>query len=214
MKLLQPELGEMIASSDLNERARRAMLLNDDVEGRSFEHDELTDAAGDRLDFACCRFVRCHIEPDGIKWISFKDCVFENCDLSGAMLRKASFLRVEFRDCRMVGGDFSETSLQSVLFQASQMKYANFSRAKMNCVRFEECVMDNAAFYECKNKAVAFAGGSLVEAELGGMPLKDLDLRSTDIRGIRVVGGELRGAIVSPVQAMELARILGVVIRE
>lgn len=214
MKLLPPELGEVIASTELSERARRAVLLGDDVEGRIFEREELLDVAGDRLEFVRCRFIRCRIEPGPVRWLAFKDCVFENCDLSGAMLRKASFLRVEFRDCRMVGTDFSETSMQSVLFQASQMKYANFSRAKMNCVRFEECVMDNAAFYECKNKAVAFAGGSLVEAELGGMPLKDMDMRSTDIRGIRVVGSELKGAIVSPVQAMELARILGVVIRE
>ena len=62
--------------------------------------------------------------------------------------------------------------------------------------------------------ALAFAGGSLAEAELGGMPLKGIDLRSTDIRGIRLTGGELKGAIVSPVQAMELARLLGVEIRE
>ena len=31
---------------------------------------------------------------------------------------------------------------------------------------------------------------------------------------IRLTGGELKGAIVSPVQAMELARLLGVEIRE
>lgn len=63
-------------------------------------------------------------------------------------------------------------------------------------------------------RALAFAGGSLAEAELGGMPLKGIDLRSADIRGIRLAGGELKGAIVSPVQAMELARLLGVEIRE
>ena len=34
------------------------------------------------------------------------------------------------------------------------------------------------------------------------------------IRSIRLTGGELKGAIVSPVQAMELARLLGVEIRE
>ena len=60
----------------------------------------------------------------------------------------------------------------------------------------------------------AFSGGSLVEAELGGMPLKGIDLRSMDICGVRVVGGELAGAIVSPVQAMDLARLLGVEIRD
>ena len=89
-----------------------------------------------------------------------------------------------------------------------------FFRAKFHPARFESCCLDGAAFYEAKPKALAFAGGSLAEAELGGMPLKGIDLRSTDIRGIRLTGGELKGAIVSPVQAMELARLLGVEIRE
>ena len=214
MKIIPLDLAEITPATELAERARRAMLLHDDVEGRAFAHEALEDIEGERLDFSRCRFTRCRIAPGAIRWLSFSDCVFENCDLSSAVMRKASFLRAEFRDCRMVGVDFSEASLQSVLFSACQMKYANFSRAKLNPARFENCTMDNAAFYECKNKAVAFSGGSLVEAELGGMPLKDIDLRSTDIRGIRVVGGELKGAIVSPVQAMELAKILGVVIRE
>ena len=88
------------------------------------------------------------------------------------------------------------------------------ARAKFHPARFESCCLDGAAFYEAKPKVLAFAGGSLAEAELGGMPLKGIDLRSTDIQGIRLTGGELKGAIVSPVQAMELARLLGVEIRE
>lgn len=94
------------------------------------------------------------------------------------------------------------------------LRYANFSRTRVQAAQFESCCLDGAAFYEARPKGLAFSGGSLVEAELGGMPLKGIDLRSMDIRGVRVVGGELAGAIVSPVQAMDLARLLGVEIRD
>ena len=40
------------------------------------------------------------------------------------------------------------------------------------------------------------------------------DLRSSEIDGVVLLPADVRGAIVSPAQAMDLARLLGIVIRE
>ena len=53
----------------------------------------------------------------------------------------------------------------------------------------------------------------LVRADLTGAKLKGADLRGADIEGITARAEDVRGAIVTPAQAMELARLLGLVIR-
>ena len=57
------------------------------------------------------------------------------------------------------------------------------------------------------------------EAELIGVnfshtSLSGVDLTQCRLEGIRIAGGELKGAVVTPYQAAELALLLGVVIRQ
>lgn len=127
MKIAPPTLGETRPGSELTERARRALLLRDSVEGLAFARDALEDVEGERLDISQCRFTRCRIAPGRIKWLSFTDCVFENCDFSGALLRSASLWRVGAAAiARRRARIFPESSLQSVLFQDAMLRYANF----------------------------------------------------------------------------------------
>ena len=50
-------------------------------------------------------------------------------------------------------------------------------------------------------------------ADLLGTSLAGQDLTECEIAGVRLAGGEVRGAVVTPAQACELAKLLGVVIR-
>ena len=67
---------------------------------------------------------------------------------------------------------------------------------------------------ECRFHAVRFCSCSLTGAEFFRTPLAGIDLTTDDIGGIAVAGPELRGAVVTAYQASELARLLGVVIRD
>ncbi len=51
------------------------------------------------------------------------------------------------------------------------------------------------------------------QADLTGAKLRGTDFRGADIEGITVRAEDLRGAVVTPAQAIELARLLGIVIR-
>ena len=101
IKIAPPTLGETRPGSELTERARRALLLRDSVEGLAFARDALEDVEGERLDISQCRFTRCSIAPGRIKWLSFTDCVFENCDFSGAFAQRQPVAR---RAARLHGG--------------------------------------------------------------------------------------------------------------
>ena len=53
----------------------------------------------------------------------------------------------------------------------------------------------------------------MVGADLTGAKLNSADLRGASLDRIVVNAPDVRGAIVNPTQAMELARLLGLVIR-
>ena len=52
------------------------------------------------------------------------------------------------------------------------------------------------------------------EAELSEVKLKGVDLRTDDISGIKLKGPELEGAVVNMMQAVELSRLLGLIIKD
>ena len=54
----------------------------------------------------------------------------------------------------------------------------------------------------------------LTEADLLGRKLKSADLRESTIDGIRVGARELEGAIIDPLQAVEVATLLGLTVKE
>ena len=84
-------------------------------------------------------------------------------------------------------------------------------------MRFAGCPMHGAAFGDCRFERVEFAQCDLTQAEFFGTRLRGLSFADSDIRGIRVreIGPfELKGLKISPLQAVELARLLGVEIEE
>lgn len=95
-----------------------------------------------------------------------------------------------------------------------QMQYANLALARLKFASFEDCKLPQACLAEAELKNAQFVRCELTEAEFVGTKLKGMDLRTNDLSGIVLGGrGELMGATVSPLQACDLARLLGVTIR-
>lgn len=57
-----------------------------------------------------------------------------------------------------------------------------------------------------------FENCNLTRIELLHTSLKDIDLRSCLIEGLKISGNELKGAVVTEIQALELVRFLGVIV--
>ena len=94
------------------------------------------------------------------------------------------------------------------------MQYANLAMGRFKFADFEDCKLSQACMAESEMKNVQFARCELTGAEFVGTKLKGMDLRTNEISGIVLGGrGELMGATVSPLQACDLARLLGVTIR-
>ena len=178
------------------------LLVNDDeVDCRSFSR-EVVD--GVDLSFPGCRFREARLT----------DVLFENCDLSNVDLSGSVLFRVEFRACKLMGTNLSDGVLNNVLFRHCNARYMNLSMGRLKQVLFAHGDMQGSALESCRLEAVAFDTCSLVEAEFSRTSLKGIDLTSSRLEGLRLGVGDLRGVIVSPVQALDLTRYLGLVVKD
>ena len=89
--------------------------------------------------------------------------------------------------------------------------------SKLRNVSFNQCFLRGGGLDNCQFTNVEFEHCNLVEAELHRTSLKGIDLTSSEIAGIRIgsiPGGELKGATVTSLQALDIARMIGITIKD
>ncbi len=125
-----------------------------------------------------------------------------NGDWGGARLR-----RTLLSDARLTGLDFAEAQIEHVRFKLCKLDYVNFRHSEIEHVSFEDCVLTGADFQGAKIKETVFSGCQLLEADFSKAELARVDMRGS---GLALAGSVLglRGAIIDPLQLMELARTL------
>ena len=94
------------------------------------------------------------------------------------------------------------------------MDYLNLARAKAERVSFEGGSLREAALEECTLKHVFFDECDMTRVTVHLTPMKGVDLRTCRLDGLNIGIPDMRGMVVTPLQAAELARLLGLVIRE
>ena len=140
------------------------------------------------------------------------DVIFRTCDFSGSLLEGGYLSRCEFHACKNVGGSLYRAFLQDVLFSGCNFGYANCNSSKWKNVSIADSSFSNADFGECSLKNLELSNVELVRVNFSHTPLAGIDFTASEIADILASAWELRGAVVSPVQAAELAKLLGVVV--
>ena len=162
-----------------------------------------------------------HKADEAALWVQahaqFSDVVFKNCDLSNVNLTECGFHRVEFTGCKLMGTNMSDGTFNHITFDECRGEYMNLSMSKMRYIQFTRSNLQGAGIEGCQLMNVSFDACNLMEAEFYRTSLKGIDLSNSEISGIRITNlanNELRGSSVSSLQALELARMLGVEIRD
>ncbi|MFZ1153354.1 MAG: pentapeptide repeat-containing protein [Solirubrobacteraceae bacterium] len=125
-----------------------------------------------------------------------------NGDWGGAQIR-----RTLFSDARLTGLSFAEARMEDVSFKGCRLDYANFRHSAIEQVSFEDCVLTGADFQGARINATLFSGCQLQEADFSKADLSLVDLRGSELALAGSVLG-LGGAIIDPLQLMELAQTL------
>lgn len=193
-----------------------ATEYGDDVSVHSFKDCTVTDREIDRISFEKILFDHCNFENvnfDGCSYdnVIFKNCSFVKCSFSGGI-----FSRCEFMGSKCIGGDFTSASFIDLTIKNSSFRYANFTSSRFDRVCIQSCDMRGAFLARCSLKNTLFSETDFTEGEFFQTSLSGMDLTSCKIFGVRFSDGapEIKGATVDMYQAAELARLLGVKIKE
>ncbi len=152
------------------------------------------------------------------KWdvesMDFIDVRFEECDLSSCRFIASRFERVEMINCRISGAVFSDTQFQDCRITKTKADYAVFGFAVLKNCFFKETSFDEGNFQNAVFKRVGFEKCTMCGAQLSGAKLSGLDMREVDLRGAGVRIEDLKNVKVTSFQAVELSRLLGVIVED
>ena len=101
-----------------------------------------------------------------------------------------------------------------MLLERCDARYGQFNDGGLRCSDFVDSYFDEADLRKVNLENTRWIRSGLSRADLTGAKLTGADLRGATIDGMIVKPPDVSGAIVSASQAMDLARLLGLVVRE
>ncbi len=139
--------------------------------------------------------------------LDWSDVLAVRCDFTAANCEQSSWRRVHVKGSRCSGMLLHSAKLQDATFENCKLDLANFRFTKLKNVRFVDCVLDKADFYQAELKSVTFENCTLSETEFSQAKLDKVDLRTSDLTGIKGVEN-MKGAIINSTQLIYLAPLL------
>jgi uncharacterized protein YjbI with pentapeptide repeats len=142
------------------------------------------------------------------------DVRLEACDLASSEWEKAHLRRAELDGCRLVGLRLSDARIEDVLFHKCNGDLVRVWSSVCKGVCFDQCTLREASFDGTDLSGVIFRRCDLSNADFRGTKLRGADLRGSTLEGMQVGIKELQGAIVDTAQAVRLAGLLGITVRD
>ena len=157
--------------------------------------------------FISCRFIACQFTT-----ASFRQTALENCDLSNCDFSHSYWDCCTLREIKGTGSLWQESSLHHLLLEQCQLRYANFSGSLLEAVQFQQCSLQEASLSSCKHKQCLWDNCDCTRVDFFRTMLKNADLSTCQIDGILLSDDytELQGLTVSSLQAVGLAKLLGI----
>ena len=161
-------------------------------------------------------FRRCLFEQVDLRDCTFRDVVFEDCRFIGCAMDRSWLNRVDMRDCSAPGMSLLQARLAQVSALSTDLSYANLSETSIDRLSLGNCKLREAALQRVKLKRVRWDACDLTRIDVFGTPLAGIDVSGCAFAAPVLSGDfhELRGAVVSVEQALDVARLLGVRIAE
>lgn len=193
-------------------------LLEVFAEGDSYiahalvEDMELAYECSNGTTFEAIVFRSCEFERVDFRDSTFRDVRFENCRFFNCAMDKAWLNRVDFSGCSALGLSLLQARLAGVYACDTDFSYANISETSIDQLCLKSCRLIEVALQRAKLKRVVLQECNLTRLDVFGTKLAGIDL-STCVFQAPVLSAdyhELRGAIVAPEQAVDLALLLGV----
>ncbi len=212
MKIVEPRIPQRLNTAV--ELAGSLLSTEEDIDNCFFSNQLIEEFTGRQRYINSCVFENCRFVSASLLAFGFCDVIFRNCDLSNINLSESRFTRVRFIDCRMTGSNLSGGELTHTVMERVQARYLILSGSKLRHVYIRECDLAGSMNDSCKVEGMQLEETNLADSEWYYTPMKNIDLSTCDVTGIRLQGTELKGAVIDSNQAIDLVRLLGVVIKK
>lgn len=185
------------------------------IESVHFSNLEVTHEDLSKLDFKGvlfdnCKFVDCDFSKSFFMNVHLVGSNFSNCLFDNVYVKKCFF-----NASKMTGFMGAQSLIEDTYFKDCHMKYAHFAGAKISKSTFNHCNLQESDFMQAEFKSVQvsevdFESANFFKAVLGGM-----DFSTSYINGITLSKEmcELKGVTLNPLQACEIATLLGIKIK-
>jgi uncharacterized protein YjbI with pentapeptide repeats len=172
--------------------------------------DGSCDLAG--VDAGSGRFTNVLLDGAGmaasrLRGVGLREVLARKVDASNADWTGATMAGVVFEECRLTGMQLPEAELREVAFRRCKLDYVNFRMASLSQVTFEGCVLDDTDFAHARLALTRFATCEVRNSDFRAVELSEVDFRGSEL-AFRGDVRALRGAILSPLQLIDLSRAL------
>lgn len=174
----------------------------------------LEEARAKALYFKSCIFENVTFIDVTFDGLELSSCIFKNCDLSRVQANRAIVQKTEFVDCKMTGSVFSEAAFNDVSIENAIGDYFTARYAEFKNTRFSGCKFIGSDFNDSKFTKVEIEHSDLSKSSFTGVHLNGMDLRTNKLDSLSLRLEDLKGSKVTTLQALELTRLLEIVIED
>ncbi len=214
LKIALPQIQEQVHIEDIQEYVS-SLAEEEEIRNVHLENDEAEMKDFHKIDFSGsiiekCQFLNCNFEK-----ASFMDVIFSKCDFSNSNFSDSYWNRCEFHDCKYLGSDFHQAIMKNLKILDCKMQYANFNGAYFEQVLMEQSDLTDAFFSEVKYKKweaieTKFIGTNFFHTNLRKFDFSQCELAEPIVSDTM---GELRGIQITPVQALEIVKLLEIEVK-
>ena len=169
----------------------------------------------DSLRFSDVTFERCEFQQQVFEDSEWLDCHFVNIHFANATFDHSVFYRCTFHTCQLTGTNFYHNHWKNTKVIDSKANYININDSTIETCTFTDTNLIESSFQSVKiKKGLKFVRCDMNDADFLDTRLKDVDFSKSYFDSLRVSIEQLKGAIISPLQASVFIQFLGVQISD
>lgn len=178
-----------------------------DYDGLEFRDVDFAGQNGGGARFMDCALTGCALDETRLHHARLLDSVLTGIRGVGTNLAESTLRDVELVDARLGGVQLHGAVLERVVVRGGKIDYLNLRKAKLKDVVFEGCVLVEPDFGGAVLERVEFVDCVVKGADFSAATLRDVDLRGAVELGFARGVDRLAGAVISPVQLLDLAGV-------
>jgi len=158
-------------------------------------------------DFAECEFDGVSFNETQLRGATFRDCILAEVYAPVFTAARATLRDVEIGNPRWGSAELYESGWTSVRIDGGKLDYVNLRGSKLMDLQISDCIINELDLGACSGTRIALKNCTIGTLDVTGAKLKDVDLRTSEFRGINGPAG-LAGVIIDDYQLSLMAPLL------